>query len=135
MSTPDITKCKHLCSIKYVHLINAENYSNALVSRRRMMPDVFCQTKSEDAMGNMELTVYNLGNTLRSYVHGQISMVGGFINVINTCKSFDFSAACLCVNTPAICLLAVFQRGGHMNQEEISSSTAVLQNGLTCCLS
>jgi len=81
-----------------------------------------------------ELTVHNLGDALLGDVHNQVGVLRSFINLINSCKSFDLSSASFLVETTAVSLLGVLEWRRDMDKEKVAPGPGIVRDGVACQL-
>lgn len=74
----------------------------------------------------------DLRYTLFCQIHGQIRSLWCLIGIADACEVFDLASSGLSIDPFAVCLLAVFQRCGHMYEEEVTTRTTRLQDGFPC---
>lgn len=61
-------------------------------------------------------------------VNSEISIRRNLVLVVDSSETLDLSSSGLGVNTSSVSLLAVFERGGDVNEEEVSSSSSTVLN-------
>lgn len=75
-------------------------------------------------------TVYDLWDTLCRQVNGQIRTLRGLVYIVHTREPRDLSAPCFSIHALAVRLLTVLKWGSHMDQEEVATCTARLEDGV-----
>ena len=65
----------------------------------------------------------NLSNALLRYIHDEICIIRGLVNVVNTREALDFTATSLGIVAAAIVLLTVLDRRRDMHEEEVVGTT------------
>jgi hypothetical protein len=75
--------------------------------------------------------VYNLRNRLLGHINDKVRVCRRLVDIIHSREVLEIACVRTSIDALTVRLLAVFERGGHMHEEEVTRATRV-DNSIAC---